>query len=74
VRPLTNDIVRSIYCAEGGGAATKRRRSFGLMTAYLWAHQEEVGTVKKSYVKPELRKVGLLRDVTKLTYSVCELK
>lgn len=43
------------------------------MAGYRWAHREEVGTLKKGYVKPELRKVGLLRDVTKLVYSVCEV-
>jgi len=41
---------------------------------HICAHQEEVGALKKGYVKPELRKVGLLRDVTKTAYSVCELK
>jgi len=28
----------------------------------------------KTYVKPELRKLGLLRDVTKTVYSVCEVR
>jgi hypothetical protein len=44
------------------------------MAAYRWVHCEEVGTLKKGYVKPELRKVGLLRDVTKTVYSICEVK
>ena len=28
---------------------------------------------QKPYVRPELQKLGLLRDVTKTVYSICDL-